>query len=392
MTKEPQKSGPAAADEFQTGRVVSISAAHFIHDVYTAFLAPLLPLLIEKLSMSLTQAGLLSTVMQLPSLANPFLGLLADRISVRFFVILAPLTTAIFMSFIGLAPTYGVLLLLLLGAGVSQAAFHVPAPVMVARVAGNKVGRGMSFYMGGGEIARTLGPLAAVGAVSIFGLEGFYKVVFAGVAVTVWLYVKVRDVPAPVDAKRPNSLVETWKKTRHVLRPLIIIVCARALMHASLVTFLPTYIEQQTGDIWLAGIGLTVLEAFGVAGVLLSGTVSDRFGRRRVLTYSLMGAPVCLLLFTLGPGWVKVVALAATGLTLISTTPVMLALVQEHAGDSPSAANGLFMMSTFLARSGMTVGVGIMADIFSLQTAYIVSALIGCLALPFTRLIPDRKE
>ena len=56
-----------------------IAFAHFVHDLYTSFLAPLLPLIIEKLSITLSQAGLLSTVMQIPSLANPFIGLFADN-------------------------------------------------------------------------------------------------------------------------------------------------------------------------------------------------------------------------------------------------------------------------------------------------------------------------
>ena len=91
-------------DKFQTGKILALSIAHFVHDVYSSFLAPLLPLLIEKLSMSLTQAGFLSTVMQIPALLNPYIGLLADRISVRYFVIFAPAMTAVPMSLIGMAP------------------------------------------------------------------------------------------------------------------------------------------------------------------------------------------------------------------------------------------------------------------------------------------------
>ena len=68
---------------FHTGPILGLSISHFIHDVYSSFLAPLLPLLIEKLSMSLTQAGFLSTIMQIPALLNPYIGILADRISVR---------------------------------------------------------------------------------------------------------------------------------------------------------------------------------------------------------------------------------------------------------------------------------------------------------------------
>ena len=77
-------------------------------------MSPLLPLLIEKLSMTLTQAGLLSTVMQIPALLNPHVGAMADRISVRYFIILAPAMTAVPMSLIGVAPNYGILMLLLL--------------------------------------------------------------------------------------------------------------------------------------------------------------------------------------------------------------------------------------------------------------------------------------
>jgi hypothetical protein len=72
---------------FQAGKIMALSVAHFVHDAYSGFLAPLLPLLIEKLSMSLTQAGFLSTVMQIPALLNPYIGVLADRISVRYFAV-----------------------------------------------------------------------------------------------------------------------------------------------------------------------------------------------------------------------------------------------------------------------------------------------------------------
>ena len=153
-----------STDQFKLPGVIAISFGHFIHDVYSSFLAPLLPLLIEKLSMTLTQAGLLSTVMQLPALLNPLIGSMADRISTRWFIILAPALTAVPMSLIGVAPSYGLLLLLMLLTGISVSIFHVPAPVVVARMSGNRKGMGMSFFMVGGEAARAAGPMAEVGS------------------------------------------------------------------------------------------------------------------------------------------------------------------------------------------------------------------------------------
>lgn len=379
-----------AAENFKTGKVLVLSACHFIHDVYSSFLAPLLPLLIEKLSMSLAQAGFLSTVMQIPSLINPIIGDLADRRSVRFFIILAPVTTAVPMSLTGLAPNYGVLLILLFITGVSVAAFHVPAPVMISQLSGNKKGKGMSFYMTGGELARTIGPMVAVGAVSLLGLEGFYPIMIFGILASLWLYFKFRDIPLHNGNPGRSSLFVTFREMQHVLLPLTAILTTRGFMHASLTTFLPTFIEQETGNMWLAGFALTALEGIGAVAVLCSGTLSDRVGRRRILFIALLGAPIGLFLFVLTNGPLRVLMLLFTGFTLLSTTPVMLAMVQEHAENSPAAANGMFMMVSFLARSAIVVFVGMIADRIGLHTTYLISAGIGLLGIPFILMLPKK--
>ena len=377
--------------DFQTGKILVLSIAHFVHDVYSSFLAPLLPLLIEKLSMSLTQAGFLSSVMQIPALLNPYIGVLADRISVRYFVILAPAMTAVPMSLIGLAPSYGVLLILLFITGISVSVFHVPSPVMVADLSAARKGRGMSFFMTGGELARTVGPLVAVAAVSLFGLEDFYPVMIFGLLSSVWLYFKFHSIPVQqVGSRRKLSVLETWRSLRHVLLPLTAILVTRGFMHASMTAFLPTYIKMETGNLWLAGIALTLFEAAGVAGVLAAGSISDWFGRRKTLLASLLGAPLFLFLFTLTGGWLRVAALLVVGFTLLSTTPVMLALVQENARHSPAAANGLFMMISFIARSAVVVVVGFIADRIGLNAAYLISAAMGLVGIPFVLMLPKK--
>ena len=176
-------------DKFYTSKVALVSLSHFLHDVYTSFLSPLLPLLIEKFSLTLSQAGLLSTVMQIPALLNPFIGLVADNKGLaRWLVILAPSLTAIPMSLIGITPSYGLLLVLVFFAGISVALYHVPAPVLVAKYSGSKKGRGMSFFMTGGELARTIGPMFAVATVSVLGLSHFHWVMVFALVTSVILY------------------------------------------------------------------------------------------------------------------------------------------------------------------------------------------------------------
>jgi FSR family fosmidomycin resistance protein-like MFS transporter len=97
------------------------------------------------------------------------------------------------------------------------------------------------------------------------------------------------------------------------------------------------------------------------------------------------------LLFTWLSGWARVVMLMFTGFTLLSTSPVMLAIVQEGAVKSPAAANGLYMMISFMARSAIVVGVGWLGDLMGLRNTYLAAAALGLLGLPFVMMLPRSR-
>jgi FSR family fosmidomycin resistance protein-like MFS transporter len=166
--------------QFKLIRVTEISLAHFIHDIYASILAPVLPIIIEKLGVSYFLAGLLSVMGRLPSVFNPIIGLIADRKEIRYFIILTPAITAISMSLIGLADNYIILLVLLSIMGWSSAFFHVPAPVLIRRLSGDKKGLGMSFYMVAGELARGFAPILIVSAISWWTFEGTWRIMPLG--------------------------------------------------------------------------------------------------------------------------------------------------------------------------------------------------------------------
>lgn len=377
---------------FDTEKVILLSVCHFIHDIYTSFLAPLLPFLIEKFSLSLTQAGFLSTAMQIPALMNPHIGKLADRVSVRYFIIMAPAFTAVPMSLLGIAPNYGILLILMFFTGVSTSLFHVPAPVMVYRVSGGKTGRGMSFFMTGGELARTLGPITIIGAISIFGFEGYYPVMLFGILASIVMYLKFKDMPVTVEQKQSPSIRRTCREMKGILAPLSAILVGRGFMHACLTAFLPLYVMQQSGNVWLAGIALSLFEAAGVVGILTVGGLSDRFGRKQLLGFCLVVSPIAFLLFTCTSGWLQLIILLITGFSLLSTTPVMLAMIQEFSVEGSSAANGVFMMISFLARSAVVVLVGFVADLLGLEQTFILCGFVGMTAIPFVLAIDSVKK
>lgn len=383
---------PPAERPFEPATVVTMAGGHFVHDIFGSFLAPLLPLLIPKLGLSLTLAGSLAALQSFPSLINPLLGMVGDRISLRWLAIIAPTTTAIAMCLIGVAPSYTILAILLLVAGVSSASWHVPSPVMAARSSGRRVGFGMSILMLGGQLAATVGPLIAVAAASMWGLESMWRLIPLGVTASLMLYWRTRNIEAHVTRKSDESWAQTWQELRRVVLPIAGIIATRTFISVALSTYLPTLLNREGSSLLAAGGALSMLMLAGAIGIMVTGTLSDRIGRRKMLLIVLTFAPVMMILFLSVSGWVVLPILFAAGFVAQSSGPVMMAMVQEGATNHPATANGLYMALEFVCGSLITIIIGALADALGLRTAFMIAAVIALFSLPFVLLLPKEKS
>jgi len=382
---------PQASGSFQAGRVLTIAAGHAVHDTYTGFLAPLLPVFITNLSLSKTEAGLLTVFMQGPSLLQPAIGYLADRVSLRYLVILGPAAAAVMMSLLGIAPSYAMLALLLTVVGVSSAGFHAVAPVMAGNLSGRRLGQGMSFWMVGAELGRTLGPIVVVSAIKLLTPQGLPWLMTFGLLGSAVLYTRLRDVSVQLP-KAGQGL--PWSQALRGMRRFVVllvnITVVRALMIAALTTYLPTFLSEEGADLWFAGVSLTVLEAAGTVGALLGGSLSDRLGRRLVLLASFLASPLLMLVFLTANGWSRLPILLLLGFTALSNMPVLMALVQENFPANRALANGIYLALTFVSNSVMAVAVGALGDLFGLRLAFTASAIAPLLGVPLILLLPGK--
>jgi FSR family fosmidomycin resistance protein-like MFS transporter len=379
---------------FQSRNVIAIAAAHATHDTFTGFLPPLLPILIENLSMTKTTAGLLTIFMRIPSLFQPLIGYLADHYNLRILVMLAPAVSAILMSLVGVAPDVIFVALLVFFAGISSASIHAVAPVITGRLSGNTLGRGMSFWMVGGEFGRVLGPLVIVLAIEQFTLEKSPWVMALGIITSMMLYFVLKDLPVEIKPKSSAGaeFSSVIKKMNAFMLPLLLLMLLRSLLFAGSTMFLPTYLSERGDGLLFSGAALSVLEGAGILGAMLGGSVSDKWGRRSIIGFSIFATPIFTYLFLNSNGYFSMIWLAFIGFSMLCITPAIMAMVQENFKEDRSLANGLFMAVNFITSSIGVYIIGKLGDNLGLQTAISIGAISMIISLPVIFFLPGNKK
>jgi len=381
---------------FRKGNVVSVAMAHTLHDVFSSFFAPLIPLLTEKLGFTYAMAGMLSVVQKLPSLLNPLIGLIADKLVIRSAIIAAPVVTIFAMSLLGQASSVVVLAILMFTCGISAAVFHVTAPVLMRQVSGNQIGRGMSAFMFGGEIARTLGPLLIIAAVSWWGLEGTWRLIPFGLLASLLLFLNLRTIDKQhlqsLRKKEQTPLRATLREAAPFFLLITPILLFRGFSKTALTTFLPAYMVEGGHSLKTAAAALAFMELAGAGGALLAGSWSDKAGRKTVLLVIMLLSPILMFLFTQTAGIGQWILLGLMGLVFFASTPVFMAMIHDLNTDRPAFMNGLFMTVSFAASSIVALLVGVAADRYGFVRTYQITAALSLCAIPLTFFIKDKSR
>jgi MFS transporter, FSR family, fosmidomycin resistance protein len=371
--------------------VWATASTHFVVDCYGNMFAPLLPLLIPQLNLSLKTVGVLAMCYQLASSVSQLgFGTLADRWRPRVLLMGGPILSVVVLSALGTSTSTTMLATLLLVGGLGGAAFHPPAAALVHNVSGGRKGLAMSTHISGGSLGFALAPLVFAPAIVYLGRSWAWLVAIPGLLALTYTLRLIRRVDIP-----RKHTAEGWSHLRPYAKPLSLlymIVVLRTLTANSLSVFLPVLLTRQGMHVTEASAAVSLYLFVSTVGGFLGGPMSDRYGARRVIMWSLIAAVPFLLVGQLATGWTLTLLIAVGGFLLQSTLPVNVTFGQQIAPVSAATVSSLMMGFAWGVGSLLAPVVGVLGDRLGLNVALSMTAVVplfaALFALPLPRTVP----
>jgi FSR family fosmidomycin resistance protein-like MFS transporter len=375
-------------------KVALLSLGHLVVDLYPPFLAALLPLLIDRLGLSMALASLLASILMFStSLSQPLFGILSDRIGGKTLMFWGPLMAGAGMSFIALLPSYTLLLLFLVISGLGVSCFHPQAAALAGHFSGPRKGLGLSLFMFGGNVGYGLGPVIILTIVLGLGLKRSYVALLPAAIFALLLARYLPRDALPLPAVRAEEGAKTAVTLRDLspLAHLWLIVWLRSTAIISLATFLPTLQTMRGLSLAGGGSSLTVFMICGAIGGFVGGTLSDRFGRKRMVVLSL------LLIIPAFYGFLHVttrwtfLCLALLGFFSFLGEAPCIAMAQETIPGRGGTMSGLIMGFAWGMGGLGVLGTGVLADMFDIEQAMGLLLYLPATALIFAFFLPGKK-
>lgn len=368
--------------------IYKIASTHFVVDAYGNIYAPLLPLLIPHLGLSLATAGTLAMLFQFAnSVSQVVFGTLADRWRPRALVLGGPIVALLVLSVIGWASSPLWLALVLLVGGLGGAAFHPPAAALVYRLADHRKGLAMSTHVSAGALGQAVAPVLFVPFIAWAGFGWSPLIVLPGVAALSWT---LRQVPAM--ERPPAHERSTWATLRPAAGPLALLyftIVLRTATSYGFMTFAPTLLTRQGMGIGQASTAVSLYLLTSGIGGFLGGPASDRFGPRRVIFWSLIVAiPFLAVSPALSPvGFTAMIAIG--GLLLQSTLPVSIAFAQSFVKGGAATVSSLMMGFAWGMGSLAVPAIGAAADRIGLEATLAALAFVPLSAAALAWKLPE---
>jgi FSR family fosmidomycin resistance protein-like MFS transporter len=375
------------------GVLLSICVCHLNNDMLQSLLAAVYPTLKIEFHLSFAQIGIVTLAYQVTaSLLQPVVGLYADRHPTPF-----SLPAGTLFTFVGLLVLFGSerYATLVAGAcilGVGSSVFHPEASRVARMASGGRTGLAQSLFQVGGNVGSALGPVGAAIVAVRWGRRGLgafllLALLSTGILCGVGLWYKrhgvsrlsaIREIPH--FARVSGALSPTKVQTTIAL--LMMLIFSKFVYLASFTSYYTFYLMHRFAtSLGSAPMHLFALFAAVAAGTLVGGPLGDRFGRKPIITASILGVlPFTLALPYVDLFWTGVLSLVI-GFTLASAFPAIVVYGQELIPGRFGVVAGLFFGLSFGAAGLGAALLGKLADATSIEHVYRVVAFLPALGI-----------
>lgn len=389
---------PAArAENAAFGILLALSFSHLLNDSIQALIPALYPLLKQSFGLTFTQIGLITLTFQLTgSLFQPLVGLYTDRHPKPFSLAIGMSITLTGLVLLAFAPRYELVLLAAGAIGLGSAIFHPESSRMARLASGGRHGLAQSLFQVGGNFGTALGPLLAAWIVMPRGQRyvlTFTVVAFCGIFVLARLgkwyagYLQTHHARSPAS----KALAGPFGKGKIVwsMAVLLLLMFSKFFYQAAMTNYYTFYLMHKFGLTAQAAQYCLFLFLFSVAaGTIVGGILGDRFGRKKVIWFSILGmSPFALVFPHVGLFWTTFLSVPI-GFILASAFPAIVVYATELLPGKVGLVAGTFFGLAFgLAGIGSAI-LGKLADATSVAFVMLVCGFLPLLGL-LTGLLPN---
>jgi MFS transporter, FSR family, fosmidomycin resistance protein len=378
--------------------LVSLSVCHLLNDTNQSLLSAIYPILKDSYRLDFGQIGLITLAFQLTaSMLQPVVGMVTDRRPQPFSLPVGMSCTLAGLLLLSVATSYPVILVAAALVGMGSSVFHPEASRVARMASGGRYGFAQSLFQVGGSTGSAMGPLLAAfvvvprGQASIawFSLAALLAILLL-TNISVWYSrhpttVERRGRPQapPARAALPRA------KTVVAIAVLMALLFSKNVYTASLSSYYTFYLIQKFHvSVQDAQIHLFVFLAAVVAGTLAGGAIGDRFGRKPVIWFSILGAlPFALMLPYATLFWTGVLSVLI-GLILASAFSAILVYAQDLLPGRVGMVAGMFYGFSFGLAGLGAAALGQIADLTSIGTVYRVCSFLPMIGL-LTAFLPN---
>ena len=380
----------AAQDATVFGVILAISFCHLLNDMMQSLLPAIYPNLKAQFGLSFGQVGLVTLAFQITaSLLQPWVGLYADRHPTPLALPGGTLFSLAGLSVLSVAHAYPVLLIgaCLLGAGSSV--FHPESSRVARMAAGKRHGLAQALFQVGGNIGQALGPLAAALVVIRWGqssLAAFALLALLSGAilwnVSVWYKRYGLARLNRGGGRKAGAAALPRGKVIATVGLLLALIFSKYVYLASLTSYFTFYLIHRFHlSVQAAQLHLFVFLAAVAVGTVAGGPLGDRFGRKPLIWFSILGAlPFTLLLPHVDLFWTGPLTVII-GLVLASAFPAIVVFAQELMPGKVGMVSGLLFGFSFGMGGLGAAALGWLADRTSIETVYGYCAFLPAIGL-----------